>query len=70
MSFEPFNSHSSSYFHDYIILKFSDIINIEACAFINNCVIILFQYLQEDLHLYQNLMLTTLNNPVKAYLLF
>ena len=70
MSSEPFNSHSSSYFHDYIILKFSDIINIEACAFINNCVIILFQYLQEVLHLYQNLMLTTLNNPVKAYLLF
>ena len=37
MSFAPFNSHSSSYFHDYDILKFCDIINIEACAFINNC---------------------------------
>ena len=37
MSFAPFNSHSSSYFNDYNILKFCDIINIEACAFINNC---------------------------------
>ena len=37
MSFAPFNSHSSSYFHDYDILKFCDIINIEACAFINGC---------------------------------
>ena len=37
MSFAPFNSHSSSYFHDYNILKFCDIINTEACAFINNC---------------------------------
>ena len=37
MSFAPFNSHSSSYFHDYNILKFCDIITIEACAFINNC---------------------------------
>ena len=37
MSFAPFNSHSSSYFHDYNILKFCDIINIKACAFINNC---------------------------------
>ena len=36
MNFSPFNSHSSSYFHDYI-LKFCDIINIEAQAFINNC---------------------------------
>ena len=36
MSFAPFNSHSSSYFHDYI-LKVCDIINIKACAFINNC---------------------------------
>ena len=36
MSFAPFNSHSSSYFLDYI-LKFCDTINIEACAFINNC---------------------------------
>ena len=32
-----YNSHSSCYFHDYNILKFCDIINIEACAFINNC---------------------------------
>ena len=37
MSFAPFNSHSLSYFHDYNILKFCDIVNIEACAFINNC---------------------------------
>ena len=37
MSFTPFSSHSSSYFHDYNILKLCDIINIEACAFINNC---------------------------------
>ena len=36
MSFAPFSSHSSFYFHDYI-LKFCDMINIEACAFINNC---------------------------------
>ena len=35
ISFAPFNSHSSSYFHNYI-LKFCDIINIEACAFINS----------------------------------
>ena len=37
MSFAPFNSHSLSYFHDYNILKFCDIINIEASAFIKNC---------------------------------
>ena len=37
MNFSPFNSHSSSYFHDYNIFKFCDIINIEACAFVNNC---------------------------------
>ena len=37
MGFAPVNSHSSSYFHDYNILKFCDIINTEACAFINNC---------------------------------
>ena len=30
MSFAPFNSHSSSYFHDYNILKFCNITNIEA----------------------------------------
>ena len=37
MSFESFNSHSSFYFHDHNILKFYDIINIQACSFINNC---------------------------------
>ena len=37
MSFVQFNSHSSSYFHDYNISKFCDITNIEACAFIKNC---------------------------------
>ena len=37
MSFVPFNSHSSSYFHDCNILKFYDMINIEACDFIKNC---------------------------------
>ena len=37
MSFAPFNSHSLSYFHDYNILKFCNIINVETCAFINNC---------------------------------
>ena len=37
MSFAPFNFHSSSYFHNYNILKFCDVINVEACAFINNC---------------------------------
>ena len=36
MSFAPFNSHSSPYFHNYNILKICDIINITACAFINN----------------------------------
>ena len=36
MSFAPFNSHSSSYFRDYI-LKFCDIMEIEVCTFINNC---------------------------------
>ena len=30
-------------------------------------IVTLFQYLQKDLNLYQNLMLTTLDNPVKAY---
>ena len=29
-----------------------------------------FQYLQKDLNLYQNVMLTTLDHPVKAYFLF
>ena len=37
MSFAPLNSHSLSYFHDYNILKFCDIINIETCAFIKTC---------------------------------
>ena len=68
MSFAPFNSHSSSYFRDYNILKFCDIISIEACAFITIVLIVtLFQYLQKDLNLYRNLMLTTLGHPVKAY---
>ena len=31
MSFVPINSHSSSYFYDYNILKLCDIINIEGC---------------------------------------
>ena len=71
MSFAPFNSHSSSYFRDYNILKFCDIISIEACAFITIVLIVtLFQYLQKDLNLYRNLMLTTLDHPVKAYFLF
>ena len=37
MSFATFNSHSLCYFHNYNILKFCGIINIEACAFIVNC---------------------------------
>ena len=37
MNFAPFKSHSSSDFDDYNILKFCCIINVEACAFINNC---------------------------------
>ena len=37
MSFAPSNFHSSSYFHDYNILKCCDIINIEVCAFVNSC---------------------------------
>ena len=36
MTFAPFNSHSLSYFHDYNILKFCHMVNIEACAFIKN----------------------------------
>ena len=71
LSFAPFNSHSSSYFHDYNILKFCDIINIESCAFINNCFISnTFSVFTEDLNLYQNLMLTTLDYPVKDHFLF
>ena len=57
MSLALFNSHSSSYFHEYSIFKFCDIINIEACD------------LLKDLNFYQNLMLTTLDHPVKAYFL-
>ena len=37
MSFAPFNSHSFSYFHGCNILKFCDILKIEACPFISNC---------------------------------
>ena len=71
VSFTPFNSHSSSYFHDYNILKFCDIVNIEACTFINNCFNNnSFQCLLKDLNSYQNLRLTTLDHPVKGYLLF
>ena len=35
--FASFNSHSSSYLYDYNILKFCDIVNTEACPFINSC---------------------------------
>ena len=68
MSFAPFNSHSSSFSHDHNILKFCDIINTEVCAFINNCFNsnTLFRYVPNDLNLYLNLMLTTLDHPVKA----
>ena len=34
MSFLPFSFHSSSYIHDYNILTFSDIVNIEDCSVI------------------------------------
>ena len=37
VSFASFNSHSLSYFHNYNTLKFFDIVNIEACPFINYC---------------------------------
>ena len=37
MSFVPFNSNSSSYFHDYNISKLCDFANIEACVFIKYC---------------------------------
>ena len=54
MSFAPFSSHSSFYFLDYNILKFCDISNIEACAFIDNCFNSnTFPCLQKDLHMYQ-----------------
>lgn len=36
-SFLPINSHSSPYFYYYNMLTFLDIVNIEACASINNC---------------------------------
>ena len=36
MSFAPFNSHSLPYFHDYNILKFCHLVNIEAYNFISN----------------------------------
>ena len=68
MNFAPFNSHSSSYFHNCKILKFCDIINIEACASINSVLIVtLFQNLLKDLKFY--VMLTTLGHPVKTYIL-
>ena len=37
MSFTPFDSHSLPYFQDCNIFKFCDVVNIEACNFINNC---------------------------------
>ena len=37
MRFAQSNSNLSSYFHEYNILKFCDTVNIEACAFIDNC---------------------------------
>ena len=36
MSSAPTISHSLSYVHDYNILKFCDIVNNEACDFMNN----------------------------------
>ena len=71
MSIAPFNYHSSSTFHDYNILKFWNIINIEGRALIINCFSSnLFQYFLKDFNLYQDLMLKTLDHPVKTYFLF
>ena len=71
MSFAPFNSHSSSDFHDYNILKCCDIINIEPVLSLTIVLIVtLCQYLQKDLNLCRNLILTTLDHPVKANFLF
>ena len=68
MSFTPFSSHLSSYFHDYNILKLCDIINImkPVLSLIIVLIITLFQYLQKDLNLYQNLVLKILDHPVRA----
>ena len=71
MSFAPFNSHSSSYFHDYNILKFCDIVNIEACAFIiNRFNSNTFSVFVERLKLVRESNADKLYHPVKAYFLF
>ena len=36
MNFVPFNAHTTPLFKCCNILKFSDIINVESCIFINN----------------------------------
>ena len=37
MNFAPFNTHTTPLFKICNILKFADIINVESCAFVNNC---------------------------------
>ena len=37
MNFAPSNAHSTPLFKNCNILKFANIINVESCAFINNC---------------------------------
>ena len=37
MNFAPFNTHTTPLFKNCNILKFADIINVESCIFINNC---------------------------------
>ena len=69
MGFAPYNFHSLSYFHDCNILKFCDIVK-PVLSLTVVLMVTLFQYLLKDLNLYQNLMFTTLDHPIKAYFLF
>ena len=46
MNFPPFNVRTTLLFKNCNMLKFADIINVESCVFINDCLIrILFQFL-------------------------
>ena len=37
MNYAPFNAHTTNLFKNCNISKFTDIINVESCIFINNC---------------------------------
>ena len=66
---EHMTFHSLSYFHDCNILKFCDIVK-PVLSLTVVLMVTLFHYLLKDLNLYQNLMFTTLDHPIKAYFLF